>query len=159
MRLFKLLLVAAVLTLFAAACSNNATTNTNGTAGVNMRPGTPMPAADSTPAVVAPTDEVAAGRATYQQFCIRCHKPDGAGGLFAEEDGTKLKVPTLREGHAVKRTDAELAAKINNGGDGMPRFKGRLDQPKIDELVRFIRQEFQSQTASPNANAPATPTR
>ncbi|MGB8510406.1 MAG: cytochrome c [Pyrinomonadaceae bacterium] len=158
MRLFKLLLAVASISLFVASCSNTST-NTNTTANINTRPSAPMPVADSTPAAAPAADEVAAGRATYQQFCIRCHKPDGAGGLFEEEDGSKLKVPTLREGHAVKHADKELVAKINNGGDGMPRFKGRLDDAKIDELVRFIRKEFQPQSASPVSNAPTAPVR
>ncbi|MCA1594131.1 MAG: cytochrome c [Acidobacteria bacterium] len=154
MRIFKLLLIIAALTLFALAC-NNAATNTNQTANVNTRPAVPTPAADSTPS--APTDEVAIGRATYAQFCIRCHKPDGTGGLFEEENGKKLKVPSLREGHALKHTDKELSNQIIKGGEGMPAFKGRLDQPKIDELIRFIHKEFQGQSTSPNNNANTTP--
>src|SRR5205807_10601007 len=57
-------------------------------------------------------------RATYKDSCARCHKDDGAGGTFEEQGLKPLKVPSLRSDHAVKRTDAQIAKQIQNGGDG-----------------------------------------
>jgi len=42
-----------------------------------------------------------------------------------------------------------MVKQIQNGGEGMPRFKDKLDQQKIDALVRLIRHDFQGQAAAP----------
>ena len=138
----SLLFVAALLS--AAGCASAPPTNQ--TADANARPAATAAATPATSAPAAPTDEFATTRATYAQFCIGCHKPDGVGGIRELEDGTKLKVPSFREGHALEHTDADFARQIANGGDGMPAFKNRLDQQRIDALVRFIRHEFQGKT-------------
>lgn len=149
-RTHALLLLVTTLT-FAAGC--NTTAPSNRPADANTRAAaTPTPASSSAPA--ATTDEFADARNTYAQFCIRCHRPDGSGGPFELEGGKKLDVPSLREGHALKDTDEEFAEQIANGGDGMPAFKNRLDQERINGLVRFIRHEFQSKTTTGNANKP-----
>ena len=144
----SLLFVAALLS--AAGC--NSAPPTNQSANANARPAATA-ATPASSATAAPTDEFAATRATYAQFCIGCHKPDGVGGIRELEDGTKLKVPSFREGHALEHTDADFARQIANGGDGMPAFKNRLDQQRIDALVRFIRHEFQGK-AGGNTNQP-----
>jgi cytochrome c551 len=150
MKVFKLTLVIAALTFFALACNSNAPT-TNQASSVN----TPPAANNSTPTTPASTpDELAAARADYTQFCIRCHRPDGTGGDFELEDGAKLKVPNLRE-HGRKDSDKHLSDKINKGGDGMPAFKGKLEQERIDNLVRFIRRDFHGQAATSGATSPA----
>ena len=59
------------------------------------------------------------------------------------DDGTKLKVPSLREGHALKHKDEEFVKQITNGGDGMPKFGDKLSRDETIDLVRFIRKEFQ----------------
>ncbi len=152
MKLFTVIFVVAILTTLSIAC-NNAPSNANQTTNSVNTQTAQKPLAS--PVSSATPDEVAIGRADYAQFCIRCHKPDGAGGLFDMEDGKKLKVPSLREGHALKHTDEEFSKQINNGGDGMPAYKNKLDQHRIDELIRFIHKEFQGQSA-PNNNSPQT---
>ena len=149
MNIFKLALAAAALALFAVACAKDAA-NTNQAANVNARP---APAA--TPAPADAPDELAAARGDYARFCIRCHKVDGAGGPFELEDGSKLKVPSLRD-HGHKESDEHLAEQIVDGGDGMPAFKNRLDEARINALVRFIRREFHGQNAA-GGSAPAAP--
>jgi mono/diheme cytochrome c family protein len=86
-------------------------------------------------------DEFATVRAEFAQFCINCHKADGTGGPFRRDDGKTLDVPSLRE-HGLKDSDEELAEQIRDGGGGMPPFKSRLDEKRINDLVRFIRKEF-----------------
>jgi mono/diheme cytochrome c family protein len=93
-------------------------------------------------------------RPIYAEACARCHKLDGEGGTV-EVLGKKLKVPSFKQGHALKHTDEEFAKQIAEGGDGMPAFKDRLDKEKINALVRLIRKEFQSGVT--NAKETATP--
>lgn len=100
------------------------------------------PVASPTAKPVATTDEFAAVRATFKKDCARCHGEDGSGGLKTLE-GKKLKVPNFREGHALKHSDDDFVKQITNGGDGMPKFQDKLTPQEINDLVRFIRHEFQ----------------
>ncbi len=152
MQTFKLLLAACALALFVAACANDAADN-RANVNTNARPAstaTPAPAAaaSSTP------DELAAAAGDFARFCVNCHKADGTGGPFELEDGTKLKVPNLRE-HGHKDPDKHLSDQIVAGGDGMPAFRTRLDEQRINALVRYIRREFHGQTASGNTTPSA----
>lgn len=143
MKLFKLVFVSIFLTLFALACSDTNTSNT----GTQPTPGaSPAP----TKAAPSPTpDPLAAARAAYADSCANCHKEDGEGGLVKIED-KRLKVPALTKGHALNHTDAELAKQITNGGEGMPAFKDKLKPEQINDLVRFIRTQFQAGAATPD---------
>jgi mono/diheme cytochrome c family protein len=82
-------------------------------------------------------------RAIYAKDCQNCHAVDGTGGRVKLEDGKTLRVPSFREGHALKHSDADFRRQIREGGDGMPAFKDKMTPSQIDELVRFVRQEFQ----------------
>lgn len=92
----------------------------------------------------ATPDPLAAVRGVYAKDCQLCHGPDGSGGLVKLEDGTKLRVPSLRQGHALRHPDSEFLKQIKEGGDGMPAFKDKMSQQQIDEMIRFLRQEFQA---------------
>jgi mono/diheme cytochrome c family protein len=102
----------------------------------NVSTATPVPKATATP------DEFALARANYAKHCSACHGDEGKGGIVKVED-TKLKVPSLTEGHALKHLDEDFVDQIENGGDGMPKFKDKLSSDEINALVRFIRHEFQ----------------
>jgi mono/diheme cytochrome c family protein len=148
MKLPKIALALFAALPFAAAC-NSTQTARNSNAGA--RPA--ATAATSTP------DELAEAAADYSKSCIKCHKADGSGGPFEDEPGHTLKVPDLRT-HGLKDPDSELAKQIAEGGDEMPPFKKRLDQQRIDNLVRYIRREFHGRTtttAPAGAAAPAQP--
>jgi mono/diheme cytochrome c family protein len=54
-----------------------------------------------------------------------------------------LKVPSLREGHAVSHSDQDLVKQVLNGGDGMPAFKDKLSPKEAADLIKYIRREFQ----------------
>jgi mono/diheme cytochrome c family protein len=113
-----------------------------------------LPKANDNSATAKSTpDEFAATRVLYEKNCKLCHGANGEGGPVKLEDGTKLKVPSLREGHALKHTDAEFAKQITKGGDGMPGFGEKLKPEEINDTVRFIRKEFQG-GASPAKPAP-----
>jgi mono/diheme cytochrome c family protein len=151
MKLAKLVLVATCLALLALACSD-ANTNTANT-------GTqPSPAASPSAAAPSPTpDQLAAAREYYADNCAICHKENGEGGLVKIED-KRLKVPALTKGHALGHTDAELAKQIANGGEGMPAFKEKLKPEEINNLVTYIRKQFQTgANAMPNQGAMSQP--
>ena len=158
MKSLKLGLIAAAFALCAIAC--NTAPNTN-QATDTATPSTPAPSAtvsaNANNAQTPAADDLAFARANYAQHCAACHGEQGNGGIVKVED-LKLKVPSLKEGHATKHTDEQLTKKINNGGDGMPAFKDKLKPEEVTDLVRFVRHEFQAgtnnETAPPTVPAP-----
>ena len=94
-------------------------------------------------------DQFAATRAVFEKNCKRCHGETGNGGPVKLEDGTRLKVPSLREGHALRHPDSDFVKQITKGGDGMPAFGDKLKADDIDGLIRFIRHEFQGGMTPP----------
>jgi len=131
MKAFAYTLLIAALSLFAFACSkpDTVTVTHNG------------PTPELSPAATTP-DEFAATRAVFKKNCSECHGEDGTGGTKTV-DGKKLKVPTLRGGHALGHFDDDFIKQINKGGDGMPAFKDKLTPEQVNELVHLIRHEFQ----------------
>jgi mono/diheme cytochrome c family protein len=104
---------------------------------------------NATPTVAATPDEFAAVRVTYEKNCKLCHGANGEGGPVKLEDGTKLKVPSLREGHALKHPDSDYTKQIMKGGDGMPAFGEKLKPEEVNDLIRFIRHECQGAMMMP----------
>ena len=131
----SLVLITAALLLM-TACQTSTTVNTPNT---NNNSAT----AKSTP------DQFAASRATYEKNCKLCHMANGEGGPVKLDDGTKLKVPSLREGHALRHPDSDFTKQITKGGDGMPAFGEKLKPEEINALVHFIRHEFQGGMTPP----------
>src|SRR5437867_11326419 len=117
-----------LLALSAADCTSTTKTTNNNT---------------SKPAATATPDAFAASRATFMKNCKECHGEKGNGGPVKLEDGTRLKVPSLREGHAVRHPDSDFLKQITKGGDGMPAFDKKLTPEQMNDLIKFIRQEFQ----------------
>jgi mono/diheme cytochrome c family protein len=119
-----------VIFVFAGACKNshgpNSGTSTNSRTSNQATP-----------------DQFASARANYEKHCKSCHGPTGEGGPVKLDDGTKLKVPTFREGHAVRHTDSDFLKQITKGGDGMPAFADKLKPEEMNDLIKFIRHEFQ----------------
>jgi mono/diheme cytochrome c family protein len=136
MTFVRLALLVIISSLFAVACSKPDNANTNQTRPAGA--GSPSTASNT------PADEFATARANYKNHCTTCHGNDGSGGPVKLDDGTKLKVPSLREGHALKHKDEEFVKQITSGGDGMPKFGDKLSREETIDLVRFIRKEFQS---------------
>ena len=134
MKLFKMSLLSLATIFLASACAGPAEVTTNKT----------QPTLGAAPAATAntPPDEFAVARASFQKECAGCHQADASGGPVTVE-GKKLRVPTLREGHALKDSDEDFVKQITNGDDGMPAFKDKLSPEQINGLVRFIRKEFQ----------------
>jgi mono/diheme cytochrome c family protein len=135
MKSIRVTLLCALVALLTFACTQ-ATPQTNST--------TTSPATASPVAAKATPDQFAAARANYKKNCESCHGENAEGGIV-KVDNKKLKVPSLKAGHAIHHPDADLVKKINTGGDGMPAFKDKLKPEEIQELVRLIRKEFQGQ--------------
>jgi mono/diheme cytochrome c family protein len=131
MKAFSFALVIIAISLSAFAC------NKPDPEIVTHNGPTPAPS----PAVATP-DQYADARAIFKKSCVGCHGEEGSGGL-KEVDGKKLKVPNLREGHALNHPDDDFIKQITKGGDGMPAFKDKLTPEQMNELVRFIRHDFQ----------------
>jgi mono/diheme cytochrome c family protein len=125
-----MVIVAPLLLTIATACKTNQTSLPTSN--------TSHPASTSTP------DQFAAVRPIYEKECKSCHGDTGTGGPVKLEDGTKLKVPSLREGRAVRHEDAEFIKQITKGGDGMPAFDQKLTTDQMNDLIKMIRKEFQS---------------
>jgi mono/diheme cytochrome c family protein len=123
-------LMVIVCALVMCACSNQPTTTTN-------------TETKASPAATATLDAFAGVRGIFAKECQNCHAADGTGGKVKLEDGKTLRVPTFRAGHALRHTDSDFRRQIMEGGDGMPAFKDKLTPQQIDELLRFVRQEFQ----------------
>ena len=132
MKLCLLAFLSVATFVIVTACNQPANVNTN----VVVRPATPSPSATATP------DEMAFARANYAQHCLACHGEEGNGGI-AEVEDKKIKVPSLKAGHALKHTDDDFVEQITEGEEEMPAFKDKLSPDEINMLVRFIRTEFQ----------------
>lgn len=130
----SLIVAAVLLLLIVSACKMNQTSSS--------KTGNSDPPAASTP------DQFAVVRGTYEKECRSCHGPMGQGGPVKLEDGTKLKVPSLREGHALRHDDAEYLKQITKGGDGMPAFDKKLTADQMTGLIKMIRTEFQAGAAT-----------
>ncbi len=128
-----LALTLAVFAFFTTGCNNTGSETTN-----NSQP-------FGSPAAAGPTatpDEFASARTNFQKNCAACHGAKADGGRVTIE-GVRLKVPSLKEGHALHHTDDEFVKQITEGDDEMPAFKDKLKPEEINDLVRFIRREFQ----------------
>ncbi len=132
-RLLRVIVVVAFL--FTSGCNKMATSPTTNTR-------------TSTTAGTAP-DRFASARATFAKNCASCHGEKGLGGPVKLEDGTKLKVPSLCQGHALRHPDSDFVKQITKGGDGMPAFANKMKPDEINDCVRFIRHEFQGGMTPP----------
>ena len=128
------IVAAGLLLAIVTACKTNQTSSLPAANGNSS-------SAQSTP------DQFAGVRAIYDKECKSCHGQNGAGGPVKLEDGTRLKVPTFREGHALRHPDSDYLKQITKGGDGMPAFEKKLAPEQMNDLIKFIRHEFQAGAA------------
>jgi mono/diheme cytochrome c family protein len=129
MKTFALVLLALAIGTFTLSCSQpTQPANANGST------------AQASP--IASVDEFAAMKTSYAKMCKECHGASGEGGTV-QIDNEQLKVPSLREGHALAHSDQQLVKQILEGGEGMPAFKDKVSTAEAAELVRFVRKEFQ----------------
>jgi mono/diheme cytochrome c family protein len=119
------------IAFFAVACNQTGTEPTRN-----------QPAVAASPVATATPDEFASARTNFQKHCSTCHGERAEGGIVKVEN-KRLKVPSLREGHPVTHPDEKLIKQITKGDEEMPAFKEKLTAQEIQDLVRFVRKEFQ----------------
>ena len=112
-------------------------------AGCKSEPAKTTPANENRNASQATPDQWATARTFFTKDCQSCHGAKGEGGPVKLDDGTRLKVPSLREGHALRHPDSDFVKQITRGGDGMPAFEKKLTPEQINDMVKFVRHEFQ----------------
>ena len=132
MKQLALALTCIAIALVAFACTETATPTNRSAPAAAASPATPT----------ASVDPLATARANFAKNCEPCHGPQGVGGLVKVED-KQIKVASLKSDHAIKHTDEQLAKTITNGEEAMPAFKSKLTQAEIQDLVKFVRKEFQ----------------
>ena len=132
MKIIALALTCLAIALVATACAETTTPTNTPTA-------TASPAA---PTATAAPDPLAVAQKNYAKHCEACHGPEGVGGLVKVED-KQIKVASLKSPGVVRHTDEELAKAIANGEEAMPAFKDKLTPAEIQDVVKFIRKEFQ----------------
>ena len=137
-RLHSLVLFAIAALVFATACKTEIASNRS---NANSKGATPQ--SQGTP------DHFAAVRTIYEKDCRECHGQKGEGGPVTLKDGTRLKVPSLGTGHALRHSDAEFVKQISKGGDGMPAFADKLKTEEINDMIKFIRAAFQGGATPP----------
>ena len=80
--------------------------------------------------------DAAKGKAVFEQ-CAVCHNPDsdekkmgpGLKGLFKKDKMVNGKKPT----------DANVRARVDEGGSGMPAYKDMLSDPEKDDLIAYLK--------------------
>src|ERR1700680_2061313 len=77
------------------------------------------------------------GQKLFEQNCAKCHGPDGSGNTAI---GKAVGAKDLRSPEALKLTDAQIHAQIDQGKGNMPPFGGTLSKAEIDSLVPYIRE-------------------
>lgn len=93
-------------------------------------------AAGSVSLLTAAKGDAAKGKAVFEQ-CGVCHNADstekklgpGLKGLFAKDKMSNDKKPT----------EANVRAKIDEGGNGMPQYKDMLSDTEKDDLVAYLK--------------------
>ncbi|MCC6742332.1 MAG: cytochrome c [Acidobacteria bacterium] len=90
------------------------------------------------PTVARTMADAAEGRAVFDDKCAQCHnatsKAEKIGpGLQGLYKGGKLPAS------GKPANDANVRAKILNGGGGMPAFKGSLTDAQVASLVAYLR--------------------
>ena len=88
--------------------------------------------------VARPVVDAAEGKAVFSANCDQCHSSTSktvkvGPGLLGLYKGGKLPA-------SVKPvTDANVKARILNGGGGMPAFKGSLTDAQIASVIAYLR--------------------
>ncbi|MEQ1765286.1 MAG: c-type cytochrome [Pyrinomonadaceae bacterium] len=128
------LFVLFALSVAELACGNAPTDNK-----ANVATPKPAPSAE-----VTRMDDLAGGRALFNQNCAACHKENGTGGKMTIE-GKTLNVDDLTSDKIKKFTDEKISGYIMNGvvDEGMPSFKDKLAEAQIREIVTYVRRGIQ----------------
>ena len=86
---------------------------------------------------VATASQADDARKLFEKKCATCHGKDGRAKTFKAKfnHARNLTDPQWQ----ADVTDERLFNSITNGKGDMPRFKGKLTDDQINELIKFIR--------------------
>ena len=138
----KTTFILTVFAIFLLACNEAAQNNVDSTNAKTNITNVTNAAVASQP--TQPADELASAREIYTTSCSNCHKEDGNGGKV-EIDGKTIKADSLITDKMKNMSDEKYIKYIENGipDEGMPAFKGKLDDRQIKDVVNYIRRELQ----------------
>jgi mono/diheme cytochrome c family protein len=76
--------------------------------------------------------DAAAGKTVFSDNCAGCHGVSGTGG----NGGPDLTaIPSAKDAATVQK-------QVENGGGGMPAFKGTLTEQQIKDVTAYVTQEI-----------------
>jgi len=85
-------------------------------------------------AVAVYAAETQAPSETYDQYCAKCHGPDGKAQT---NKGKMLKARNFTDAEwQADETDGELIKSVTEGKDDMPAFGKKLTPEQIESLVK-----------------------
>ena len=93
-------------------------------------------AAGSATALLAATGDAAKGKEAFAQ-CAVCHNADSTEKKFGPGLKGLFKKDKLADGK--KPTEANIRARIDDGGNGMPAYKETLDDQQKADLIAYLK--------------------
>lgn len=102
---------------------------------------------DTPPDRYAHPEQIARGKAIYEQHCMACHGVDGKGPpgdwRIRDADGRFPPPPLDSSAHAWHHPTADLLEMIREGSPGglgnMPAWKGKLTEAQMQDTVAYIK--------------------
>lgn len=119
--------IALIAVLSACGGNKTATPAPGGTTGGTTTGGATTPAPGS--AAGGATAGTVDAQAVFKQNCIACHGDNLEGKMGGNTNLQKV---------GSRRTRDQIAAQINNGGNGMMAFKGKLSDNEINSLADWL---------------------
>ena len=80
--------------------------------------------------------DAAKGKAQFEA-CAVCHNPDNTEKKMGPGLKGFFKKDKMANGKKV--TDANVKARIDEGGQGMPAYKDMLSDPEKDDLIAYLK--------------------
>jgi mono/diheme cytochrome c family protein len=93
-------------------------------------------AAGSKAMLSASKGDAAKGKAQFEA-CAVCHNPDNTEKKMGPGLKGFFKKDKMANGKKV--TDANVRARIDEGGQGMPAYKDMLSDPEKDDLIAYLK--------------------
>ena len=72
----------------------------------------------------------------YKSKCQGCHGADGKASAV----GKKLGARDFSDPDVIKMSEADLVKITSDGKNKMPKYKGKLTEDQINDLVKYIMQ-------------------
>ena len=138
MKILKLSITLLTVAIFIAACGQAANTPVanNTAAKTNANTTNAAPPTSFIPLTVSDS-----GKDLYARNCMICHKENGTGGKVTIE-GKSIDPPDMTTEKMKAKSDDKFVQYITEGfpDDGMPAFKGKLNEDQIKAIVKHVRE-------------------